>query len=159
MQDFDFHSCLVNQSVQLIRFVCGLDSRGSDLSSSQPLFLLWDPDQHHRPVDTDQSPHQLSHSCLFLGPQVSPPTLLPSLLPAGPAGPSPSPHQLQPIPRRASPSFCDPGGYRVAEVKGRSPHCYPRHLSEVSASEALRPCWGNTHTTFGQPGETGTPAF
>lgn len=41
--------------------------------------LSWDPDQHHRPVDTDQSLHQLSHSHLSLGPQVSPPSIPPTL--------------------------------------------------------------------------------
>ena len=88
MWDFDFHSCLVNQSVQLIRYVCGLDSRASD-----PRCLPWGPDQHRRPADTDQNPHQISRSCLSPGPQVSPQSLHPpSLLPRPRRPPSFPPH-------------------------------------------------------------------
>ncbi|KAK5855267.1 hypothetical protein PBY51_005384 [Eleginops maclovinus] len=81
------------------------------------------------------------------GPQVYPPSLPPTLLPKAPTGLPPSPHQLQPIPCSEGPSLCDPEGCRVRRVRGRSPHCYSRHLSEVSASEALQP--GRLHTARG----------
>lgn len=88
-----------------------------------------------------------------------PPTLSASSSPCSPAGLPPSPHQLQPTPCSASHSLCDPGGYRVREVRGPSPHCYPRHLSEVcsSVSEAPRPCRPTPTRPSGSHGETRIP--
>lgn len=141
MQDFDVYSCLVNQSGRLIRFVCGLDSRGSDLPY-QPRYTSHgiqasaiDPWTQTRALISSPTPASLwdlRFPCC--------PSLTPSQVPATPAGRPPSSHQLQPIPCSAGPSLCDPGGYWVREVRGGSPYCYPRHLSEVSAPEALRPC-------------------
>lgn len=141
MQDFDVYSCLVNQSGRLIRFVCGLDSRGSDLPS-QPRYTSHgiqanaiDPWTQTRALISSPTPASLwdlRFPCC--------PSLTPSQVPATPAGRPPSSHQLQPIPCSAGPSLCDPGGYWVREVRGGSPYCYPRHLLEVSAPEALRPC-------------------
>lgn len=155
MQDFDFHSCLTNQSGKLIRFVCGLDSRDSDLPS-QPRYISHgiqasaiDPWTQTRALISSPTPASLwdlRFPCC--------PSLTPSQVPATPAGRPPSSHQLQPIPCSAGPSLCDPGGYWVREVRGGSPHCYPRHLSEVSAPEALQ---GDTHMTLGKPGESEIP--
>lgn len=122
--------------------------------SSQSFCLPRDPDQRHGPVDTDQSPS----SAL---------PLLPLSGASGfPSKPNPLcfqqasllPHinySLSPV--APTPSLRDPGGYRVREVRGRSPHSYPRHLSEVSGpvSEALRSCRATPTRPSGRQGRQG----
>ncbi len=158
MQDLDFNSCLNSRSVQPIKN-CSVVWTVEALIYHHLGQATSRGTQHHRSMDTDQSPHQLSHSCLSLGPQVSPPSLPPCLLPAAPTGLPPSPHQLQPIPCSAGPSLCDPRGYRVREVRGGSPHCYPRHLSEVSVPETLRPCMATPTRPSTSLGRQGSPPF
>ena len=137
-----------------------MDIRGSDLLSFQPLCPPRDPDQHRRPVDTDQSPHQLSYFC-FSGASGFPfHSLLPSLLPAAPTSLPPYiNYSLSPV--ALGPSLCDPRGYQVREVRGHSPCSDPRHLSEVSGSvsEALRPCRATPTRPSGSLGRQGPPSF
>lgn len=107
----DFLPCLANQSPRLIRFVCGLDGRGSDRPSLHPLCISRDPHQHRRPLDTDQSPHQLPTSCLSLGPHVSPASLSPAVATSsGPPAGLPPHSNYSPSPAVPGPSLCDPGG-------------------------------------------------
>lgn len=127
--------------------------------------LSWDPDQHHRPVDTDQSLHQLSHSHLSLGPQVSPPSIHPSrplcfqqplqaFLP-------PSPHQLQPFPVARAPRSMTPGVTESERSEVILPTANPGISQKIPALR-LKPCGhaeAYPHDPQGAEGDRDTTPF
>lgn len=160
IEDFVPHSCLINHSLRLIRFVCGSDNQISECShthlshsdSHGTQTSAIDPWTQTRALIRSPTPASLS-----LGPQVSPPSLKPSLLPAAPAGLPPSPHQLQPIPCCARPLPLWPW----EGVRGQ--RSFSPQLPQASLRSFRPRVWGpaalqsDTHTTLGQPEETGVP--
>lgn len=124
-----------NQSVICV-CICGLDGPGSNQACGHP----WNSGtEGHR-----AEPSSLSETSALpaVTSNISPPS---SNNPCRPASLLAS-ITANPLQRRLLPLW-PRGGDWVTEVRGGSPHCYQRHLSEVCGPEALR---GHTHMTLGQ---------
>lgn len=152
MQDFDFHLCLVNQSVRLIRFVCGFNSGGSGLPSSTSHGIQTstvDPWTQTRALISSPS-LPLSGASGF--PSIPPCFQRSPRPPSLPTSITAYPPQCRPLPLwpRGLPSE---GGQRW--FSPLLPQASLRSLC-IWSPAALQ---GDTHTTLEQPGETGIPTF
>lgn len=99
------------------------------------LYLPWDPGQQHRSIDTDQSPHQLSHSWTSSFPPVFPWLPLWFQQPLQAALPTHINYSLSPV--ALTPPFVTPG---VTE-SGRSEVVLPTATPGISQkSLCMKPC-------------------
>lgn len=141
--------------MQLIRFVNGLENQICDiLSHAHFSHFTSHGTRCHRPVDTEQSHHQLSLSCLSLGPQVSPPTLCASSSPLRASLPRHINYSLSPV--APAPPSVTPGVTESAWPGVVLPLATP-DISQKFLALFLQPCSATPTRPSGSQGGTGIP--